>query len=343
MRPKSGKTVPRIAVLYTCVNAALAEVHEDLRASMDLALNASAIAGALTSAGFDAHPLLFGREPGALCDALRAFAPAAVFNLAEGPLDCPQKEPHGAALLELLQLPYTGNGPSALSLCNDKALVKALLAQAGIATPRYRLYSATSRGKSGLRFPVIVKPAREDGSAGITDASVVDSEAGLRRQVARVIAEFRQEALAEEFVGGREFNVAVLGNGTGADPYRALPPGELVYDEPAWRVCCFASKWDPTHPAYDAIRSVVPAKIPAGLRRTLQTTALACARLFGLRGYARVDFRSDSEGRPHVLEVNPNPDISSDAGMARAAGAAGLSYSAMIAEILRLGIGLGAR
>jgi D-alanine-D-alanine ligase len=161
--------------------------------------------------------------------------------------------------------------------------------------------------------------------------------------VAHVVDRFRQEALAEEFVGGREFNVAVIGNGTAADPHRALPPGELAYDDPAWRVCSYESKWDPAHPAYDAIRPVVPAKVSAPLRRRLQAAALACAGLFGLRGYARVDFRLDADGAPHVLEVNPNPDISPDAGMARAARADGLSYPALIAEIARLGIALGAR
>ncbi len=330
-----------LAVLYTSVAAALEDVREELRESMDLAINASSVAGALVSAGFDAHPVPFGTDPAALCLALRGYD--AVFNLSEGPLDCPQKEPHGAALLELLRLPYTGNGPATLAQCNDKPLAKALIAGAGIATPRHRIYSCVPRGKSGLCFPVIVKPAREDGSSGIDESSVVESEAGLRKRVAHVVDRFRQEALAEEFVGGREFNVALIGNGTAADPYRALPPGELAYDDPAWRVCSYESKWDPEHPSYEAIRPVVPAKIPASLRRRLQSSALACASLFNLRGYARVDFRLDADGVPHVLEVNPNPDISPDAGMARAARADGLSYPALIAEIVRLGVALGAR
>jgi D-alanine-D-alanine ligase len=331
----------RVAVLYTSVEAALADVREELRESMDLAMNAAAVSGALVASGLDAAPVPFGADPGALCAALSGFD--AVFNLSEGPLDCPQKEPHGAALLELLRLPYTGNGPAALSLCNDKALAKSLLAGAGVATPRHRVYAEPPRGRSGLRFPVIVKPAREDGSSGIGESSVVDCEAALRRQVADVVGRFRQEALVEEFVGGREFNVAVLGNGTKADPHRALPPGELVYDDPAFRVCSYESKWDPSHPAYDAIRPVVPANVPAPLRRKLQERALACAALFGLRGYARVDFRLDPAGEPQALEVNPNPDISPDAGMARAALAAGYPYPALVAEILRLGIAMGAR
>ncbi len=331
----------RVAVLYTSVAAALEDVREELRESMDLALNAASVAGALVSGGFDAHPVAFGTDPAALCLALRGFD--AVFNLSEGPLDCPQKEPHGAALLELLRLPYTGNGPAALSLCNDKPLAKSLIAGAGIATPRHRLYPSAPRGRCGLRFPVIVKPAREDGSSGITEASVVETEAAMRRQVGHVVDRFRQEALVEEFIGGREFNVAVIGNGTAADPHRALPPGELAYDDPRFRVCSYESKWDPEHPSYDAIRSVVPAKIPAPLRRRLQSSALACAGLFGLRGYSRVDFRLDADGAPNVLEINPNPDISPDAGMARAARGDGLSYPALIAEIVRLGVALGAR
>lgn len=339
--PAAGRR--RVAVLYTCVQNALADVDEELRESMDLAVNASGVAGALVAGGHAARTFVFGDDPAALARSLGEYAPDAVFNLSEGPLDCPQKEPHGAALLELLRLPYTGNGPFALAACNNKALAKRLLVASGVPTPAYRLYAAPPRGRSGLRFPVIVKPAREDGSSGITEESVVENEADLRRRVAHVLERFRQEALAEEFVAGREFNVAVMGNGTADDPYRALPPAELLYRSPRWRVCSFESKWDCGHPSYDEIVPQVPAKVPASLRRRLQAVTVACASAFELRGYARVDFRMDGDGNLFVLEVNPNPDIATDAGLSRAGHAAGMRYEALIAEILRLGLALGAR
>jgi D-alanine-D-alanine ligase len=230
-----------------------------------------------------------------------------------------------------------------LSVCNNKALTKRILSSHGIPTPGFRLYPEVPRGASGLSFPVIVKPAREDGSAGITEESIVEDEAGLSERAAHVIEKYGEEALAEEFVGGREFNVAVLGNGTAEDPHRTLPPAELVYRNPRWRICSFESKWDPGHPSYAEIAPRCPAEIPGDLRARLTLLTSECARIFGLCGYSRVDFRTDGNGRLFVLEVNPNPDISPDAGLARAARAEGYSYEALLLEILRLGLVRGAR
>ena len=333
----------RVAVLYTAVVDTLKGLEGKMRVDLDLEVSAREVTDALAAGGHAARYFTFGADPVALGTALRDYDADVVFNLSECPLNSAQKEPHGAAFLELLKVPYTGNGPLTLSVCNDKALTKRILSSSGIPTPDFRLYDSVPRGRSGLRFPVIVKPAKEDGSAGITEDSVVESEAGLKERVALVIERYCQEAIAEEFIGGREFNVGVLGNGTEADPHRTLPPGELVYRNPEWRVCSFESKWDPSHPAYDDIYPVCPARIPEALRKRLAGMTLACAQAFGLRGYARVDFRMTRSGKLCVLEVNPNPDISTSAGLSRAARAAGYTHNALIDEIFRLGLALGAR
>ena len=333
----------RVAVLYTPVEDTLKGVEGPMRDEMDLAVSAREVSDALASRGHISRCVVFDSDPAALAASLRTFGTDAVFNLSECPLNSAQKEPHGAAYLELLRLPYTGNGPLPLSVCNDKALTKHILSSYGIPTPSFRLYPEVPRGRSGLRFPVIVKPAKEDGSAGISEESVVEDEAGLKKQVAHVIEKYGQEALAEEYVGGREFNVGVLGNGTVEEPYRPLPPAELVYRNPKWRVCSFESKWDANHPAYDEIAPECPARIPDTLRNRLARLTLASANAFGLCGYARVDFRMNGNGKMFTLEVNPNPDISSNAGLARAARAAGYPYEALVQEILRLGLSRGAR
>ena len=116
-----------------------------------------------------------------------------------------------------------------------------------------------------------------------------------------------------------------------------------MYRNPKWRVCSFESKWDANHPAYDEIAPECPARIPEALRNRLARLTLASANAFGLCGYARVDFRMNGNGRMFTLEVNPNPDISNNAGLARAARAAGFSYEALVQEILRLGLTRGAR
>jgi D-alanine-D-alanine ligase len=333
----------RVAVLYTSVFEALKDVKEEIREDMDLAVNARLVAETLRSAGHEAWTHAFGKDPGELIPGLRSSGAEAVFNLCECPDLSPEKELHACALLELLRLPYTGNGPLALGICNSKSLSKQLMIANGISTPRFRLYACDPAGEPGLSYPLVVKPANEDGSAGITEDSIVADLAGLRRQVKWLREGFRQDSLVEEFVEGREFNVGVLGNGSTADPHRSLPPAELVYRNPRWRLCTYESKWNATHPSYAEIAPVCPADAPPELTARLSGITLACARIFRLTGYARVDFRMNGEGELFVLEVNPNPDISSDAGTVRAARAAGLSYPDLIAEILRLGLALGAR
>jgi D-alanine-D-alanine ligase len=334
----------KVAVLYTSVEESLVGVaDEKMRETMDLAVSARAVTDGLNASGVTARYFTFGKDVVALAESFRSFGADAAFNLSECPLNSAQKEPHAAALLELLRLPYTGNGPMALSVCNNKALTKRILASHGIPTPGFRLFSEVPRQGCGLPFPVIVKPAKEDGSAGITEESVVGDEAGLSERVAHVIEKYAQEALVEEFVDGREFNVAVLGNGTPADPCRAFPPAELVYRNPRWRICSFESKWDPGHPSYAEIAPQCPADVSDDLRARLVRLTIECARIFGLCGYSRVDFRANRAGKLFVLEVNPNPDISPDAGLARAAHAGGLSYNGLLLEILRLGLARGAR
>lgn len=333
----------RVAVLYTSVIESLKDVREENREDMDLAVNAKSVSDTLRSAGHDAWTHAFDEDPGELISRLRSSGSEAVFNLSECPNLSPEKELHACALLELLRLPYTGNGPLALGICNDKALAKQLMTANGIPTPRFRLYTRDPGGEPGLSYPLVVKPANEDGSAGITEDSFVSDLAGLRRQVKWLKETFRQDSLVEEFAGGREFNVGVLGNGTAADPHRSLPPAELVYRNPRWRLCTYESKWNPAHPSYAEIAPVCPADAPPELAARLSEITLACARIFRMTGYARVDFRMNPEGELFVLEVNPNPDISPDAGMPRAARAAGLSYPDLILEILRLGLALGAR
>jgi D-alanine-D-alanine ligase len=342
MRPDAAGGT-RVAVLYTSVFEALKDVKEEIREDMDLALNATSVEEALRSGGHDAWTHPFGTDPGELISRLRSSGAGAVFNLSECPNLSPEKELHACALLELLRLPYTGNGPLALGICNNKALAKQLMIANGIPTPRFRLYTCDPGEEPGLSYPLVVKPANEDGSAGITEDSVVADLAGLRRQVKGLREGFRQDSLVEEFLDGREFNVGVLGNGTAADPHRSLPPAELVYRNPRWRLCTYESKWDATHPSYAEIAPSCPAEIPPDLAARLSEIALACARIFRLAGYSRVDFRMNAEGDLFVLEVNPNPDISPDAGMARAARAAGLPYPDLILEILRLGLALGPR
>ncbi len=325
----------RVAILYTTCGTALATASRQRRQAEDLSSNARLAQSALKSLGHAVLRVPFGRDVLELGTKLRAFRPDVVLNLAESPLSYYDMEPHAVAFLELLRIPYTGNGLLPLSLCKDKGLAKEVLVARGIATPRYCVCAQVPDRVPKLRFPLMVKPLRQDGSVGIDDTSVVDTLPALQRRVARVLKSQGHEALVEEFMGGREFHVAVLGNGDHAVPYQILPPSEYVYHSDRWRVCTFEAKWNERHPSYAAVEAVYPATISRVLYTALEKTAFACAAAFQLKGYARIDFRLDARGVPQVLEVNPNPDLVPGYGIARAAETGGWSYPALLEELLR--------
>jgi len=254
-----------------------------------------------------------------------------VFNLFEGFDGCPETEAVVANILSELGLPYTGCPGAALVLALDKAKTKTLLGASGIDIPRYQLLSPETISMFHLGYPCIVKPCGEDASHGLLEESVVNDLASLEKQVARVSKLFGGEALVEEFVEGREFNVTVLGNGE----LTVLPISEIVYSLPPLmpRILTFAAKWEPDSVYFQGTKAICPAEIEEEEKEHIVATARAVFRLVGCRGYTRVDMRLDSQGRLKVLEVNPNPDISPDSGAVRQAKAAGMTYNQFIEQI----------
>jgi D-alanine-D-alanine ligase len=186
----------------------------------------------------------------------------------------------------------------------------------------------------GLRPPWIVKPVREDASHGIDARSVVHGEAALRSRAGRVIARYGQPALVEEFVDGREFNVGVLGEG---DEIETLPLSEIDFSEfPAGkpRIITFRAKWVEESAEWAGARVVPATDLPAELASQLADTAVAAYRALGLRDYGRVDLRWSERHGPIVVDVNPNPDLAQECGLARAAARKGMSYVDLIGRIL---------
>ncbi|MGZ5488788.1 MAG: D-alanine--D-alanine ligase family protein [Candidatus Aminicenantales bacterium] len=257
---------------------------------------------------------------------VRELNPDALINLCEGYYGRPQWESNVAGIFELLGLSFTGNAAKTLAFCQDKFKAKAVLRAAGLPTaPAQVMYSGDEPLE--LRFPLIVKPNSEDASLGIYPDSVVRDEESLRRQVRRCLDNYKQPVLVEAFIDGREFNVSVMENGT----LTPLPVSEIDFsampkDMP--RILGYEAKWFEDNPLYQKTPPVCPAPIDDELRTKLQGLAAAAFRVMGCRDYARVDFRMDAKGRPFILEVNPNPDISTNAGYARALKAAGIEYAA---------------
>lgn len=238
-----------------------------------------------------------------------------------------------AEALEALRYAYTGSPSTVLGLSWDKPRVKRLLSRHGLATPCWKVYEHADV-EGWECFPAIVKPAQEHCSLGVTGEAVVLNEAELRRRVAYVLGTFQQPALVEDFIDGREFHVSLCGNGT----VRMLPPAEMDFSVLADvhdRLCTFDSKFTPGSRLYEQIELRVPAQLTPAEYAALERTALAAYQALGCRDYARLDIRL-RDGVFYVLDVNPNPDISSETSTAYAAQAAGFSYGRLIGELVGL-------
>ncbi len=259
-----------------------------------------------------------------------------IFNLCEGYMGKVQGESWMAAFVDLLGIPYTGSGPFTLSLCLDKARTKDILRANEIPTPKYRVFLRKDEPiDPDMEFPLIVKPLHEDGSVGIDQGSVVMAEDKLRARVDYIIKTYRQPALVEEFIDGRELNVAIMGN---PPELEILPISETAFDmkNGNHRIVDFDAKWVVTSESYGSTKDVCPAELDKHLEERIKDIAVKAYLLTGCRDYAKIDIRL-REGCPYVLEVNPNPGIGPDSEFTISAKASGLDYNQMIRRILHHG------
>ncbi len=272
-----------------------------------------------------------------LCSFLSTERPEVIFNCCEAILGQSKLEMNVAALYELFRIPYTGSPPLALGLALEKALAKAVFLANGIPTPRHQLFEHEKMESLDphLRFPLIVKPVHEDASIGIDSNAIVQDATSLAKRVKFIQKEFEQPALAEEFIDGRELNVAVLA--ASDSTFITLPISEITFDkmpEGMPHIVSYEAKWVEESPIYQTTMPECPAKLPEHIAIEARSIALRAANAIGLRDYGRVDMRLDANGNLFVLEANPNPDISEDAGFMRAARTSGRTYAATINEIL---------
>jgi D-alanine-D-alanine ligase len=256
-----------------------------------------------------------------------------VFNWCEEIPGIPRSEALPPRTLETLKFTYTGSTPDVLTFCWDKVKVKQLMNLWGIPTPRWRVYDSAETGDWDC-FPAIVKPAKEHCSLGVTTEAVVMSPQDLRNRVACILDTFRQPALVEDFIDGREFHVTLWGNGA----VEMLPPAEMdfgAFDDVRDRLCTYESKFRPESRHYEKIELKLPAPLSEIEYERLQSASVLTYRAFGCRDYARLDIRL-RDGIFYVFDVNPNSDISSEASMACAAEAVGYTYGGMIGHITDL-------
>jgi D-alanine-D-alanine ligase len=251
-----------------------------------------------------------------------------VFNLCEGVGAVSQAESLVAGALQLAGVPFTGAGPEVMMTCLRKPMINALLDARGLPVPRWTIPNG-NRVPNDFPLPAIIKPAREDASVGIDQNSVVTTRRALSERVAQMSEEFN-EVMVQQYVGGRELAVGFVGD-------QALPVSEIDFSampDGAWPILSFDAKWITGSPEDLGSRPVCPARISRSMAQRLVALARDAWRTAGGSGYGRVDLRLDDQGRPWVLEVNPNPDISDEAGLSRMAEAFGWDYDTLIMRIV---------
>jgi D-alanine-D-alanine ligase len=257
-----------------------------------------------------------------------------VFNLGEGLEGRLFEEARIAWAVEAMGFRFTGSSGDAIAHSINKALAKQRLTAAGIPTPHWALLNDPDEATAALGFPLIVKPVAEDASLGVGPEAVVHGLDALRARVQYIRTRYRQAALVERFIVGRELNVSLWGN-----PPEVLPLAEIDFSDfpdPYERIVSFAAKWERESFAYSHTPVVCPAPLDDRIAGRVRELALATWDAFGCRGYVRVDMRLDERGAPYVIELNCNPDLSPDAGFYRATQAAGHTYVSMIETILGL-------
>ncbi len=292
-----------------------------------------AIKNALKEGGFSVKTMGLRSINSKVIAKIEEIDPDIIFNLTESLYNESRNEIAVAGLFDLLKFPYTGSPPSALGLALNKRKTKQVLRAAGLPVPSSVVaIPGQSFSVNDLEAPYFVKPVREDGSAGISSDSIVETKEAAEERVKFIHENYHQPALVEEFIAGRELNVAIIGN---AEP-KILAIGEIDFskmpkNEP--NIISYEAKWDPKSPLYDATEIVYPAIIEDELKTKIEKAAMKAYLEIGCRDYGRVDFRLRKDGKFYILEVNTNPDISMESGINKAAQSSGITYNQFINEI----------
>jgi len=275
-----------------------------------------------------------------LIDELTKEQPELVFNLAESFRGKSALESNVAALLNLLDLRYTGSSPAGLILAGDKTLTKKVLAFHGIQSAKFAtMYRGQVDWSGDIKFPLLVKPPQEDASLGITQKSVVNDVKELLDVISSTQQEYQSPVLVEEFIDGREFYVGVIGN----SKVEALPIIELDFSKfPAGlpKIASWEAKWgddgDEKGAQFEGTKSIFPTDLSEELTNKIQQVAIDSFQALRLRDYARVDLRVTAEEEVYVIEANPNCYLEQNSEFARSAQKAGLEYPALISRIVEL-------
>lgn len=270
---------------------------------------------------------------------IEEWKPHIAFNLVEDFAGVSAFDYYMVSYLTMMKVPYTGCNPRGLLLARDKALSKKLLAFHRIEVPEFTVfpYGRAVRPSQRMRYPVIVKSLTEEGSVGIAQASYVENAEQLRERVALIHDKLKGDAIAEQYIAGRELYVTVLGN----TQLKVLPVRELAFKDASEgrpKLATYKVKWDPKYRERWGIDYRFAVDLPNGMAERIASLCKRIYRILDMSGYGRIDLRMTPEGRLYVLEANPNPGIARDEDSTLSAKKAGIGYKEFIQTILQLGL-----
>lgn len=297
------------------------------------------VTATLYNLGHEVHALGIGSDLGVLRQAIVEQQPHIIFNLLEEFDGEAVLDQNVVSYLELLRMPYTGCGPRGMILARDKALSKQILAYHRISVPEFAVFprGRAVRRPRRLEFPLIVKSVTEEASLGISQASVVEDDDKLRDRVRFIHENIGTDAIAEQYIDGREFYVGVLGN----QRLQVLPIWELLFTkmpEDVPRIATARVKWDAKYQEKRGITTAQAKDLPEGAAEHIVKMCKRIYRSLGLNGYARIDLRMSAEGKIYVLEANPNPQLAYDEDLAESAHSIGIDYEQLCQRLVNLGL-----
>ncbi len=314
-------------------NVPLSNGNAFYKASQDVIVQVNAVKVATEELGYKTATIPFTKDINAFLTDIRKNSVNLIFNLCETVDEDPRLSWQPAAILEYLNIPFSGSSSNAIQTTTDKLYTKKLLSSSGIKTPEHFIYSGSPIFiPEEFSFPAIVKPRFEDASIGIDQESIFENESRLFERIHGLYRKHGQVVI-EEYIEGREFNVSVFGY---PDP-KVLPVAEIVfndYPKDMYKVVTYRAKWEESSFEFQNSTRIFPENVNSTLLEKITETASKCFYHLNVRDYARVDIRVNGDENVFVLEINANPCISPDAGFAAACERAGLSYTDMVGKFI---------
>jgi D-alanine-D-alanine ligase len=254
-----------------------------------------------------------------------------VFNIAEGQGNYRSRESQVPAILEMLDIPYSGSDPLCLGICLDKELTKKMVAMQGVTTPKWRLVKdyaeLSSIDWAGFKFPLMIKPAHEGSSKGVRLSSVAVNMQELESEARRQFEGYNQALMVEEFIGGDEITVGITGN----SPAQVLAMMRIL---PRQKTEHFVYSIEVKRDYLRQVDYECPPKLDAGTIKKLEDASLRIFDILGCRDFARIDFRLDKEGNPYFLEINPLPGLGNHSDLVIMSAMLGISHKELVKKIL---------